>query len=77
MSILVAQAGGGTSVDSYHGSPAVQVKFSATDNTVAMCGPSGISFHNLDVEQYSSLATSFNNTEQPALPQDHIWETDV
>ena len=52
ISLAMARAPAGFPLDSYHGSPAVQVKMTRVGNTVAMCGASGESFANLFVQQY-------------------------
>ena len=71
----VAQAPVGTSVDNYHGRPAIQVTFSKDEDTVAMCSGSAVSFSNLAVEQFGS--TPRVNTFAAELPLDYIWETDL
>jgi len=71
-----AKAPLGSRVDSYHGQPAVQVTFINTEDTVAMCGPSGTSFENLEVHQYRDAKKSFVNLEKPNVDQHHVYLED-
>jgi len=76
VSIATAKAPTGTSVNNYHGSPAVQVTFTTEADTVAMCGPSGESFENLLVEQFQGTTTPFINTVTPNMDQHYIYLED-
>lgn len=80
ISVAMAKTATGTSLATYHGpgSLTVQVDFTATEFTVAMCGRSGESFAGLQVEQFQS--TSFVNPVKPGgldLPLDHVWANDA
>ena len=70
---------GGGGLSSYHGTPAVEVRFTRLGTTRSMCGESGQSFSNLLVEQFQEARDprKRRNPVRPALPQDHIWELDA
>jgi hypothetical protein len=66
----------GESVSNYHGSPAVEVRFTKIGPTVAMCGVSGQSFANLLVEQFQTAQDGRRGVKPHGLPQDFMWEWD-
>lgn len=78
ISIAMAKTEPGTALDNYHGSPAVQVRFTSTAATRAFCGASGESFAGLAVEQFSaSMREGFVNMVASELPLDYMYEIDA
>ena len=75
-SLQVSQGPTGGSVPNFHGSPAVEVRFTKIGTTVAMCGVSGQSFGNLLVEQFQTAQDGRRGVKPTELPQDYMWEWD-
>jgi cyanophycinase-like exopeptidase len=77
VSLEMSTAPSGSTLSNFHGSnPVVEVEFSKTDSTAAMCGPSGQSFSNLEVSQFAQARFARINTQEPELPMDFMWEID-
>ena len=78
ISLAMSRGPIGETLTNYHGSPAVEVRFTRIGTTVAMCGESGYSFENLLVEQFRDAQDkTFKNPEKPELPLDYIWQHDL